>query len=353
MGSRQTPQKARRVTSTSAQLPVSLRMGLPLLVGLGIAAAYSLQNTGAKQAGDLTPLLAAARKILSGQSPYLADVAADGSGPRMLYPMPAYVLLTPLAWLPDHLVRALWSGFAAGMLTWLAITRWGIHGVAMVFSRSGALAISIAQFSPYFVMGALVPGWQMVAAAKPTLGFVVWCYRPSWWPFVGAAILGTISFLMLPTWVQEWRSQLTGVGWYLPAGAIWRGGGPLLFLAVLRWRRPEARLLLALACVPHNLLWYDQLLLFLVADRPRELWSLFALSWIAALGAAYALFDLGYYSRPEFYTIFRIPILVLMYLPALYMVLRRPNHGALPPWLERRVAAWPRWVRGAATSEVG
>ena len=347
------PMKASRVTNTITHLPVSLRTGLSLVVGIGIVAAYLLQNTGPKQAEDLTPLLAATRKILSGHSPYVREIAADGSGPRMLYPMPTYLVLAPLAWLPDYVVRALWSGFAAGMLTWLALGRWGIHGVAMVFSRGSALAISIAQFSPYFFFGALVPGWQMLAATKPTLGLIVWCYRPSWWPFVGAAILGAVSFLILPTWVQEWRSQLTGVGWYLPAAAIWRGGGPLLLLAVLRWRRPEARLLLALAFVPHNFAWYDQLLVFLVAERPRELWSLFALSWIAALGSAYALFDLGYINRPDPFSIFRIPTVALLYLPALFMVLRRPNEGALPDWIEHRIAVWPRWVRGTPTPDVG
>jgi hypothetical protein len=330
-----------------------VRIGLSLLVGFGIALAYSLQNTGVKQAEDLTPLLTGTRMILSDQSPYVREVAADGSGPRMLYPMPTYVVLTLLAWLPDFLVRAVWSGFAAGMLTFLAVGRWGMHGLAMVFSRGSALAISIAQFSPYFFIGALVPGWQVLAAAKPTLGLIVWCYRPTWWPFIGAAILGTVSFVILPTWVQEWRSQLTGVGWYLPAAAIWRGGGPLLLLAALRWRRPEARLLLALAVVPHNFAWYDQMLVFLVAERPRELWTLFVLSWVAALGSAYALFELGYIHRPDPFSLFRIPTVLLLYLPALWMVLRRSNEGTLPRWLEVRIADLPPWLRGAPKPAVG
>jgi hypothetical protein len=337
---------ARGEPRMNPQAPMRLRLGLALLVGIGIAAAYSLQDTGAKQAEDLAPLLDGARKMLSGESPYFRDVATDGSGPRMLYPMPTYVVLAPLAWLPDYVVRAFWSGFAAAMLTFLAVGRWGIHGMAMVFSRGSALAISIAQFSPYFFAGALVPGWQVLAAAKPTLGLIVWCYRPSWWPFVGAALLGTVSFVILPTWVQEWRSQLTGVGWYLPAAAIWRGGGPLLLLAAFRWRRPEARLLLALAFVPHNFAWYDQLLVFLVAERPREVWSLFVLSWVAAFGSAYALFDLGYIHRPDPFSLFRIPTVLLLYLPALWMVMRRPNEGSIPSWLELRIAELPRWVRG-------
>jgi hypothetical protein len=325
-----------------------VRVFLTLVVGIGIACAYSLQHTVPNEAGDLTPVLEGTRLVLHGQSPFPSVVSPDGTGWRMLYPMPAYLLFAPLAWLPDHLVRACWSGFAAGLLTWLGLGRWGMHGFAMVFSRSGALAISIAQFSPYFFAGALVPGWQVIAAAKPTLGLIVWCYRPNWWPFIGGSFLVGLSFLLLPTWVTEWRAQMTGVGWYLPAIAIWRGGGPLLLLAATRWRRPEGRLLLALALVPHNYAWYDQLLVFLVAKRPRELWALFDLSWVAAAGSAYALFKLGYINRPDPFSIFRIPTVLLLYLPALWMVLQRPNEGHLPAWLEQRITGWPSWIRGVS-----
>ena len=34
------------------------------------------------------------------------------------------------------------------------------------------------------------------------------------------------------------------------------------------------------------------------------------------------------------------------YLPALYIVLRRPNEGLLPQWLERATASLPPIIRG-------
>jgi len=36
---------------------------------------------------------------------------------------------------------------------------------------------------------------------------------------------------------------------------------------------------------------------------------------------------------------------VLLYLPCMLMVLRRPNQGPMPAWLEQRIAAWPVWLR--------
>ena len=47
-------------------------------------------------------------------------------------------------------------------------------------------------------------------------------------------------------------------------------GGPLMLLALLRWRRPEARLLAALSCVPHTPELYESLYLFLV---PASMWQ--------------------------------------------------------------------------------
>ena len=45
-------------------------------------------------------------------------------------------------------------------------------------------------------------------------------------------------------------------------------------------------------------------------------------------------------------------ILLGCYTPALYIVLRRPNEGTIPSWLERQVARWPAWARGRAPLSV-
>jgi hypothetical protein len=37
---------------------------------------------------------------------------------------------------------------------------------------------------------------------------------------------------------------------------------------------------------------------------------------------------------------------LLIYVPLTAMVLRRPNQGTLPAWLDRRVALWPPWLKG-------
>jgi hypothetical protein len=295
-------------------------------------------------AGDLTPLLQAARIVLAGGDPYPQMT--------MLYPMPALLTLTPLAWLPMRTAYALWGGLGAGLLVWAAVGRHGPHGMAVWFSWCANRAIILGQWTVWQYLGGLYPGWQVLAAAKPTLGLIVWCYRPTRWAFVGGLILVSVSFVIQPTWLTEWLGEGKGVNWYVPAILIWQGGGPLLLLATLRWRRPEGRLLAALAFVPHNYIWYDQLLVFLVPQRARELWALCVLSWVSRSVAHYFMARSGL-AEPAGQATFRAPIVALMYLPALLMVLRRPNEGPAPTWLKRRIASWPTWIRGTPMPSEG
>src|SRR5262245_51234239 len=129
--------------------PLRIRLALTLLLGLSIALAFAFgQRNPIAPARDLAPVLQGARDVLAGRSPFLKSVAPDGTGPRMLYPMPAYLLLISLAGLDDQLARAVWSGLAIGLLTWVSLRRWGLDGIAVVFSRPAALAVTIAQWSP-------------------------------------------------------------------------------------------------------------------------------------------------------------------------------------------------------------
>jgi hypothetical protein len=112
-----------------------------------------------------------------------------------------------------------------------------------------------------------------------------------------------------------------------PVATVW--GWPLL-LCVLRWRRPEARLLLAMACVPQMPLFYDQVALALVARTRWEIVAYTVVSfvswvvWVNSLGM-----DWG--TAGEMHS---LPYFVLgTYLPAFLLVMLKPNVGAVPDWL--------------------
>jgi hypothetical protein len=112
-------------------------------------------------------------------------------------------------------------------------------------------------------------------------------------------------------------------------------------LAALRWRTREARLLLAMALVPQVLFFYDQLPLFLVCRTRRE--ALAFIGWGMAVMMVYLI--------PAFVGFGGPWAMIACYLPALVIVLRRPNEGPAPQWLERWIADWPQSIRGVSLSE--
>jgi hypothetical protein len=118
----------------------------------------------------------------------------------------------------------------------------------------------------------------------------------------------------------------------------------LLALAALRWRQQEARLLLLYGCVPQLLLFADQLPLLLVARTRLEAALLWAASWI---GAMLWLQSVPSWTHAYVQTA-RPYVLLGIYLPALAVVLARPNVGPAPAWIEAALARarLPRWIRG-------
>jgi len=68
-----------------------------------------------------------------------------------------------------------------------------------------------------------------------------------------------------------------------------------------------------------------RLLLFLVPERPREVWTLWALSWLSGVVAGILFARSVAPDLDGRQMAFRAPIVALMYLPCLAMVLRRPN----------------------------
>jgi hypothetical protein len=97
-----------------------------------------------------------------------------------------------------------------------------------------------------------------------------------------------------------------------------------------------------MALVPQLLLFADQLPVTLVARNAREASLLTIGGWVAALfwyiQEAHKFGAVGF-AAPY--------VLAGVYLPALWIVLRQPNQGEIPLWLERRIAAWPQWLRGS------
>jgi hypothetical protein len=219
------------------------------------------------------------------------------------------------------------------------------------FSYAVREAAAAAQWSLLLSASFTLSPISFVLVAKPTIGAVFFLARPRRLAIAGAIVLCAIAFAVQPTWVADW---MHGVQRYVAQGAPHQPyrtilsfpGGMLPLLCLARWRRPEARLLAAHVCVPITLMAYETVPLFLV---PRTFWEAAVL-----VGCSFAQHHLTLALTPVPWTHERMTatsgvlFVLFLYLPAMVMVLRRPNIGPVPQWLEDHIKRWPAWARGSA-----
>jgi hypothetical protein len=200
-----------------------------------------------------------------------------------------------------------------------------------------------------FAAALVVAPLAILFVAKPTVGAAVFFARPSRWAFIGAAVFGGIAFLVQPGWVAEWFDAIRRNNAHWAPTTPYRApvtfiGGPLVLLALLRWRRADARLVAAMVCVPQTLVLYDVVPLFLV---PRTFWQAVFLVVISHTGHFWVRAHLppGYHESLN-YALVGQAMIWSLFLPCTAMVLLRSNEGRIPKWMERSVARWPAWLRG-------
>ena len=84
--------------------------------------------------------------------------------------------------------------------------------------------------------------------------------------------LAVVSLAAMPTWPREWLAQLPDSPYHF--SPLRTPLGFILLLALARWRRPEARLLVVLGIVPQSPFVYEVLPLFLI---PKSRFQTYAL----------------------------------------------------------------------------
>jgi hypothetical protein len=339
-----------RWTKASSTEPVSHRIRLSICVVASLLAAHYVYFLATHKPlhRDLGQLWFAAGEVLGGRNPYLSigpGRAYDWPWP-LYYPLPAVIACIPLRLMSEPVAMAAFAGVSIGIFGW-ALGERGYPALLALASFTTWHAVTLVQLSPLIASALVLAPVSALLVMKPTSGAAVFVARPTWWPVVAGAVLIAVSFLLQPHWVQDWLAALdspnVAPGFHSGHYAIVQfPGGILVLTALARWRRPEARLLVALACVPQTLLPYEAVLLFLI---PRG-W----LECAAMLVLSYVMFFVAIRGGS---TTFAVRTLTLgpavtwtMYLPATLMVLRRANEGAIPDWLEQRFENWPAWLRG-------
>jgi hypothetical protein len=290
----------------------------------------------------------ASRVLLAGGNPY--DVIGPGRAFEwpwpFYYPLPAAVVTLPLAMLSAPWASALFMAIGVALFAW-AITEHGMEPVVGLGSASVLFAIEAVQWSPLLAASLVIAPVGVLLVCKPNIGAALFIARPSWWAVVGGLGLLAVSFALVPQWLMSWRMAASVPNGFTAPLAF--PGGIFVLLALTRWRRPEARLLVALACMPQTTLLYETVPLFLIPRTIREA----ALLTVMSYGVAYYTARLGAAQNyAEWVSVSGRTITLALYLPTTAMVLLRSNEGAIPRWLELRLASLPAWLRGRPSVHV-
>lgn len=308
----------------------SILPGTPARLAFSAAAAVTAAlfawifwSTPRSFTSDLAPVWAGARALVHGSDPYASvgpGRAFDTTFPLM-YPMTAVLTMTPLASASMRWADLLFVALGFGLFAW-AITkdrRLSPASVALV-SLPALMAVQTAQWSPLLTGAALLPAFGFLLVTKPTIGLALFGAFPSPRTAIGCAALLAVSFLISPGWLAEWRAGFVTVPHIV--APITRWGGPLLLLALTKWKRADARLLLGLACVPHTTALYETIPLFLIAETWLQAWALWALAIVVYVGqwatGPYPSVSAQWFAGQQW-------IVAVMYLPCLAVVLTRRN----------------------------
>jgi hypothetical protein len=300
------------VPTVTWRIKASLAAGL--IAGLFVMSLYLRQRPGV--ISDWDPTWVATKALLRGDSPYAAIQVPPWPN-WLLYPLPALLFTVPFTYLPLWIARAVFAALGAAAFTFVVTRkgRWTLY-----FLLSGAMLWSWldVQWPPLLIAAALTPAFSWILVVKPTVGFALWVAYPNRKAVFGGLVLVAISVLVRPGWITEW---LASVARTPHQSNLLRPGGFLLLLGLLRWRRPEGRLLAALSLIPQTTALYEVLPLALLSENRLQAAMFAALTMLAHL-----LFQLGPQgpwpvgAKYQWWV-----LLILVYLPALALVLARPR----------------------------
>ncbi len=314
-------------------LPSRIALGVVLASAAALISVVGFPAPG-EPASDFRQIRLGAHLILAGQNPYtlIGPGRVFDSEFPFIWPITASIIAFPATFLSQLGATAAFVGISAGLLGF-AITRDGWYRLPMFLSSAFIVAARRGQWSPIFTAAACLPALSWVYCAKPTIGLAFVAATGSKRTLIVAVVggigLSLIGLILVPTWPLDWaRAVRHTEHMVIP---VTRPSGTIALLALLRWRRPEARLILALACVPQTISWYEVLPLMMVASNFTE--SLF-LSLFSSSAAAMEVIRGWSTGAMVLYPTSTAMIIAFAYLPALVIVLRRPNEGPLPIWLE-------------------
>ncbi len=254
-------------------------------------------------AADFQWAIHGAQRLLSGRNPY--DTSLEQ------YPVTAMLFGAPFVRLSGEIAAAIFFGISSGLLAF-GLTRNGFATLLVFLAYPYWAAILTAQWSPLIAASAFFPILLPVTMAKPQVGLPVALTRLTRRGFACCVFWGILSLVVLPRWPWLWARQFGNYQHFVPLLVL---PGPLLLLAMVKYRDPDAWLLLLSSLMPQR--WFfDSFILWLIPKNRRQLLLTAVLSWGAGVWR--------WYHMPHSFTQVGRWTVLFIYLPMLLLVLFRP-----------------------------
>jgi hypothetical protein len=221
-------------------------------------------------AADFQWAIRGAQHLLQRTNPY--------GTPLEQYPMTAALFALPFVQLPGDVAAGIFFGISSGLLAF-GLTSEGYTRLWIFLAYPYWAAMLTAQWSPLIAASAFLPLLLPATLAKPQVGFPVALTRLTRRGAIACAVWCAVSLAVMPRWLILWIKQFGNYQHFFPLLVF---PGPLLLLALFRYRKQDCWLLLLSAAMPAR--WFfDAFILWLIPKSRKEILVTAAFSWGAGI----------------------------------------------------------------------
>jgi hypothetical protein len=290
--------------------PLAMRRRIIVATVVGVATGtfcWFLLKRLHQGAGDFQWAIHLAQRLVAGQNPY--------DTPLEQYPLPAAFVALPFLRMRPEIAAGLFYGISSALLAF-GLTRENYGGLRTFLAYPYWAGLLTVQWSTIIAASAFVPALLPVTMMKPQVGLPIFLTRLSRRGLLACIFVAALSIAILPEWPMLWLRQTHYYEHYIPVLVF---PGPLLLLALLRYRDRDAWLLIFSSMLPQR--WFfDAFTLWLIPKSRRELVFTALFSWGAGIWRWYHL--------PANFTEVGRAAVFFLYLPMLIVLLLRRESGA-------------------------
>jgi hypothetical protein len=250
-----------------------MRWRLAASTAIGLASGtfcWFLMRHFNQDAADFRWALHIAQRLIARQNPY--------DTPLEQYPVTAAVVALPFLRLPPEAAAGIFWGVSSFFLA-LGLTRGGYHRLLVFLAYPYWAGMLAVQWSPIIAASAFFPLLLPVTLAKPQVGLPVLLTRMTRRGLLACGVFLLLTLVWMPAWPLLWFHQWGHYPHFVPLLVF---PGPLLVLALIRYRDRDALLLFLSALVPQR--WFfDSLTLWLIPRTRKQILGTAAISWGAGI----------------------------------------------------------------------